>query len=294
MSKLAHPQTLALFSLFLGAFAIAFSPIFVRLVQAAPEVSAFYRVALALPPLWLWMRWEDRKTGAAPMSWPTRLSLMATGLFFAGDLEFWHWSIQLTSVANATLLANFAPVFVTLGAVLLFGERVSRLYLIGLATAILGLFVLLGGDLDRDAEAMLGNGLGLVAAGFYAGYLLAVGRYRKRLSAARIMTWTTLGAALGLLPVVPLSGNAFAAPGLQDWFILLALAWFSHALGQGLIAYALAHLPATFSSVGLLTQPLLAALLAWWLFREGLGLWQGVGGLIILIGIYAAHRGRHP
>ena len=289
-----HPQAIALFSLFLGAAAIAFSPIFVRLVHVAPEVSAFYRVVLAMPLLWVWMVWEDRKTGAEPMDWPTRLGLLGAGLFFSCDLGFWHWSIQLTSVANATLLANFAPVFVTLGAVLLFRQRISRLYLIGLTTATLGLLILMGGDLGRGSDEILGDLLGLITAFFYACYLLAVGRYRKRLSVARIMAWTSLGAALGLLPVVPLSGNALSAPGPQDWLILLALAWFSHALGQGLIAHALAHLPTTFSSVGLLTQPLLAALLAWMLFGEHIGLWQGVGGLVLLAGIYSAHRGRHP
>ena len=290
----ATPQTGALVGLFLGAAAIAFSPILVRLVQVAPEVSAFYRVALAAPLLWIWMRRTDRKTNAPPLDWRTRLGLLGAGLFFTGDLGFWHWSLQLTSIANATLLPNFSPIFVTLGAVLLFHERISRLYLIGLVASVLGLIILMGGDPGRDPNAILGDALGLVAAVFYAGYLLAISRYRKRLSVARIMAWTSLGAALGLLPIVPLSGNAFTVPSPQDWLFLLLLAWFSHALGQGLIAYALAHLPATFSSVGLLTQPLLAALLAWPLFGEGIDQWQGIGGLIILVGIYAAHRGRAP
>ena len=65
----------------------------------------------------------------------------------------------------------------------------------------------------------------------------------------------------------------------------------SHAAGQGLIAYALAHLPAAFSSVGLLLQPVVAALFAWLLLAEPLAALQVAGGLIVLAGIYLARRG---
>ncbi|MBO34433.1 MAG: hypothetical protein CMM74_15900 [Rhodospirillaceae bacterium] len=50
----------------------------------------------------------------------------------------WHWLITLTSVVNFTLLSNFAPVFVTPGGFLLFGERLSRTFLVGM-------FLLAGG-----------------------------------------------------------------------------------------------------------------------------------------------------
>jgi drug/metabolite transporter (DMT)-like permease len=73
--------------------------------------------------------------------------------------------------------------------------------------------------------------------------------------------------------------------------VLLGLAWITHAGGQGLITYALAHLPAAFSSVGLLLQPVLAAAFAWALLAEPLGALQFAGGAVVLAGIYLAHRG---
>jgi drug/metabolite transporter (DMT)-like permease len=75
------------------------------------------------------------------------------------------------------------------------------------------------------------------------------------------------------------------------WAILLGLALISHAAGQGLIAFALAHLPATFSSVGLLLQPVIAAVFAWTLLAEPLVPLQIAGGVVVLIGIYLARRG---
>jgi drug/metabolite transporter (DMT)-like permease len=77
----------------------------------------------------------------------------------------------------------------------------------------------------------------------------------------------------------------------QGWATLAGLALVSHAAGQGLIAYALAHLPAAFSSVSLLFQPVMAAAFAWLLLSEGLAPLQVAGGVVVLAGIYLARRG---
>ncbi|MGB0722655.1 MAG: DMT family transporter [Gammaproteobacteria bacterium] len=291
------PSRLALPGLFLGALAIALSPIWVRLSELSPAVSAFHRVFLALPLLWAWILWTRvprarRGRRVASLTARDRLALLAAGLLFAGDLGFWHWSITLTSVANATLLANFAPVFVTLGAVVLFRQRIRALFLVGMVTALLGAAILIGADFNSHGTHLRGDVLGLITAVFYAAYLLAVGRLRSRLDVLTVMAWTSLGTALGLLPVALLAEGPFWPQSANGWWVLLGLAWISHSGGQGLIAFALAHLPATFSSVGLLLQPAIAALLAWWWLNEALGPWQLAGGIVVLAGIYLAHRGR--
>jgi drug/metabolite transporter (DMT)-like permease len=84
------------------------------------------------------------------------------------------------------------------------------------------------------------------------------------------------------------AGETLIATTLFGWTVLLGLALFSHAGGQSLITYALAHLPASFSSVGLLLQPAVAALLAWSLLGESLGWLQAMGGVVVLAGIVTA------
>jgi drug/metabolite transporter (DMT)-like permease len=284
---------IALVALLCGAVGIAFAPIFVRLSELGPSATAFHRLALALPALWLWRHVEDR--GARPAAQPANrsdyLGLVVAGLLFAGDLAFWHWSIRFTTVANATLLANFAPVFVTLAAFALFGERFSRTFLVGMALALVGACVLMGRSLTLSLTHMFGDALGIVTAMFYAGYIVAVGRLRARFSTATIMAWSGLVTCAALLPVALLSGESLIATTAYGWAVLLGLALISHAGGQSLIAYALAHLPAALSSVSLLLQPAVAALLAWIILDEALGPWQALGALIILVGIYLARRG---
>jgi drug/metabolite transporter (DMT)-like permease len=280
----------ALAALLLGATCIALSPIFVRVAETGPTASAFWRVALAVPVLWLFCL---TKSNAQPKSYPGRWKLLvAAGFAFAGDLAFWHASIQLTSVANSTLLANLASIFVTLAAWLAFGQRPSARFVAGLAAALVGVGLLVRTSLEFSATGLLGDALGVVTAMFYAGYILAVKALRDRgETTLRLMAVSTTLTALMLLPVAIASGEQMLPASAQGWLILLGLALVSHAAGQGLIAYALAHLPAPFSSVILLFQPVMAALFAWILLAEPLVALQVVGGAIVLAGIYLARRG---
>ena len=285
--------TLALGTLLLGAVGIAFAPIFVRLSEIGPTATAFYRLLFALPALWLWLHMQNRgaREPAGPSTHRDRARLAAAGLFFAADLALWHWSIVFTSVANATLLANFAPIFVTLGAWIFFGERFSPLFLAGLAAGMAGAVILMAESITISREHLIGDGLGLLTAVFYGGYLLTVSRLRRDFSTATIMSWSGSVTCLALLPVAWLSGEGLLATSLSGWLVLLGLGLISHAGGQSLIAYALAHLPAGFSAVSLLLQPVIAALLAWALLAESLAPMQGLGGLVVLVGIALARRG---
>lgn len=289
---------IAFIALICGALAIALSPIFVRISELQPTATAFWRVGLALPLLLVWpVRAKRVAAPARPAPRGLRaLGLLALpGVFFAGDLFFWHQAISFTSVANSTLLANFAPIFVTLGSWLLFKERFSRLFLGGLGLAIMGAVLLMGSSLTVGWDTLLGDGFGLITAMFYAAYILAVGRLRGTFGTLPLMIGSTAITAACLLPMALIAGNDLLAQTWRGWAILFGLAWITHAGGQGLIAFALAHLPAAFSSVGLLVQPVAAAVLAWILLGEALGYLQVAGGFVVLAGILVArHAARRP
>ncbi|MHB8667197.1 MAG: DMT family transporter [Burkholderiales bacterium] len=284
----ASKKTLAFAALLLGAAAIAFAPIFVRLSDTSPSASAFWRVALAATPLWLWMRLTPRAAGAGRLPWKP---LIIAGLCFGGDLGAWHVAITYTSVANSTLEANFAPIFVTLGAWLLFRQRVSRLFLVALAVTLGGAVLLIGPNFALGGRALLGDGLGVVTAVFYAGYMLAIKSASERASTAVIMAVSTSVAAVALFPYALATAQVFMPQSAGGWLVLIGLALIPHIAGQSLIAYGFAHLPASFSSVSLLLQPVLAALYAWVLLGEGMAPLQLLGGLVVLAGIYLARRG---
>lgn len=280
----------ALVALLAGATCIAASPIFVRLSEAGPTATAFWRVALAVPVLWLLYFLKPRaRAGRYGAQWPL---LVAAGFAFAGDLGFWHAAIQFTSVANSTLLANLASLFVTLAAWIFLRERPSGLFLAGLAAALVGVGLLVRTSLGFSQTGLLGDAFGVVTAMFYAGYILAVKALRDRgETTLHLMAVTSTITALFLFPAALVSGEQMLPASAFGWWMLLGLALVSHAAGQGLIAYALAHLPAAFSSVSLLLQPVMATLFAWVILSESVVALQVLGGLVVLLGIYLARRG---
>ncbi len=283
----ARARTLAIIALLAGATCIGTSALFVKVSEAGPVSTAFWRVFLALPFLWAWAWMTPRNAARAQSN--TRGLLFAAGFFFAGDLAVWHWSIVLTSVANAVLLANVAPIFVTLAAWLLWRKKPRVMFLAGLAAALTGVVLMVGGDFSHTSgRALLGDALGVVTAMFYAAYQLTVTRLRGSVSTARIMAVSGAVTAAFLLPIAWLSGEVFFPLTALGWTKVFALALISQVAGQSLIAYAMAHLPSTLSSVGLLLQPVMASLFAWILLGETLGTVAIVGAALVLIGIRIA------
>lgn len=286
-------STAAFLCLLAGGCAIAFAPILVRISDTGPVASAFWRCALAVPLLWIWA-WNEKDRGLTPVRRNGGLTpaLIAAGLFFAADLGVWHWSIIYTSVANSTLLANLAPIFVTLAGWLFWRQKVTRTFLVGMIVAIAGMFVLVGPNFAVGGTRLLGDALGALTGVFYAGYMLAIKSARDaNASTAHLMAWSTTITAVALAPVALASPQPFLPATDVGWWVLIGLAVISQILGQGLIAYAFAHLPASLSSVSLLIQPVMAAIFAWWLFGEAIGAMQFAGGAIVLAGIWLARKG---
>ena len=244
---------------------------------------------LAAPLLWVWagyMRGLEEKT---PTPWR---AIIGAGIFFAGDLAVWHWSIVYTSVANSALLVNIAPVFVILGAWLLWRRTVTRTFLVAMVVAILGMFVLVGPNLTAGGTKLLGDVLAVVAAVSYAAYLLSIKVARDaKASTAKLMAWSTTITAAVLLPVALLSPQPFVPESAYGWWVLIGLALVTQIIGQTLIAYAFAHLPASLSSLSLLIQPVAAVIFAWVLFAEAMTPLQLLGATIVLAGIWLARKG---
>lgn len=268
----------ALLAVFFGAIGIGFAPIWVRLSETGPTATAFWRVGLALPLLWL---------RAKPVAAKPYLIIVASGFLFAADLTLWHWSLKLTTVTNSTLLSNLAPLVVTLAAHWIFREKITPLFVVALFLGIGGMAVLVGKSFEFGH--LKGDLLAVLTAIFYAGYLLTVKQLRQSMDSVTVMAWSGLFSCPCFFLVAVLTGDTMLPASVQGWTILVALALISHIGGQTLIAFALGRLPASFSSITLLLQPVVAAMLAWPILGEPITVRQIIGGIIILGGIALAH-----
>ncbi len=279
----------------LGALAMGLSPIFVRFASpdVGPFASAFWRVALALPLLALWARWETRSCGRVGPASVGRASIWA-GFAFAGDLIFWHLAILATSVANATFFATTAPVYVVLATWLVLGRAVSVATVGGLALCLAGGAALVAESMAVAPGRLAGDLFAIVTAVFFGAYLLAMSRAREGAGAAWVtLVSTAVTAAILLVAALVFDGARLWPSRVETWTALAALALVSQAGGQGLLALALGRLPAVFSSLVIFLEAVFAAAAGWIVLGEALSPVQYAGGALILVGIGLA-RPRRP
>ncbi|QCK88365.1 DMT family transporter [Phreatobacter aquaticus] len=280
----------AFVALLMGATALGVSPVFVRLADVGPFASAFWRTALAMPVLYLWMTFEDRGRPDRP---GFTLPVVLAGIFFAGDLFFWHLSILKTTIANSTFLATTAPLWVILVAWFWFREATSRWTLIGLALCLAGGAALIGNSLQIDTSRLLGDAYGAATGVFFGLYFHAVRAGRRTHGAARLTFHASVVTSLCLLLVALVMEPRILPHSLQGWLAVLALGVVTQAAGQGLLSVALGTLPPVFSSLVIFLEAVIAAIFAWLALGEALTAVQVAGGVAIMVGIWVA-RPRTP
>jgi drug/metabolite transporter (DMT)-like permease len=221
------------------------------------------------------------------------LIALLAGLFFAGDLGTWNTSVFFTSAANATLLANMAPVFVGLSAMLFFKERLGKVFWAGLGVALVGAAMIMGEDLLESTGMLRGNLLASSAALFYGLYQLAVSRARQHGMDTLTVSWlANVSGGLALLAISLTLGHSLGGFTFRQWMALASMGVISQAVGYLAVNYALGKLPAPIVSASLLGQPVVTAITSIPLLGEGLSLIQIVGGLATLAGIYLVNQNR--
>lgn len=273
----------------LGAVAIAFSSILVRLSHASPSTAAIFRCAYALPVLGVLAWREDRRI--TPRTWRERRVAIASGVFFAADLILWHHSIADIGAGLATVLANIQVVLVPLVAWAVLSERPGRRVLVALPIALSGV-VLISGVLGHEAYghdpargAFYGVGAGIAYVGFLL--LLRRGGTDLRRPAGPLFD-ATATATVGCVVAGLVIGDADLLPQWPGagWLVTLALT--SQVLGWLLITVALPRLPAALTSLLLTIQPVGSVALAAAIFGESPSLLQLAGVAMVLSALLVA------
>lgn len=277
----------AYLALAVGVLCIGTSAIFVKLASTPGTVSAFYRMffaGMALFPIRL-----TQNNLSLPSGKVLRLIALG-GLVYAANLAVWNTAILLTSAAAATLLSNNSPLWVGLGAMLIFREKLSLKYWLGLLIALGGMFIILGGNAFQELQFNPGDLLAIVASVLYAAYMLITQKARARTDTLTLNLLTMLTSTIVLLPVVLFFGHQFTGFNTRTWMALLGLGLIPQFLGWLVINYAMGYLPAARVSVILLGQPVVTAILGIVLLQEALSPATITGGIMVMIGIYLVNQ----
>jgi drug/metabolite transporter (DMT)-like permease len=273
----------------IGAMCIAFSGIFYRYAEVSPSTGTVFRAVFGLPLLVL-VAWAERRR-YGPLPGRARRYAVIAGIFFAGDLMFWHHAIEYVGAGLATVLGNLQVLVVGVVAWLVFGERPSRATLIALPVVLVGVVLISGvvGTGAYGANPALGVVLGFATALCYSGYLLLIrvgGRDPRR--PAGPVAIATVGTALVASAAGLVIGDLDLAPPLASLGWLAVLGVTSQSIGYLCISLALPRLPAVVTSIILLVQPPLTVVLSIVLLAERPSLAQLLGVVLVIGGIAVA------
>lgn len=283
-----HTPTRVYLFLGFGLLAMGFSGIFVSLANAPGAVTGFYRMAIAAVALAI--PFALRIHQEMPVGRREVAVAMLGGLFFACDLIFWNTGVLISGATNPTLMGNTAPIWVSLGAMFFFHEKLNRMFWMGLGIAIAGAALILG--LDAMQNVGLGTLFGIFSGMFYALYFLVTQRSRQRLSALTAFWLSAVGSSVALFVAAKLLGQPLTGYPRETWLSWLGLGIIVQVFGQFSVSYALGFLPASIVSPTLLAQPVLTGLLAIPILGETLSIGQIIGGITVLTGVYFVHRSR--
>jgi len=295
----------ALASLF-GILFVSTASIFIRVaqVEASSIVIAASRLLIAsivLVPIALIYYWEQLRS-------LSRLDLVKgflSGVFLALHFVLWISSLEYTSVASSVVLVTTTPLWVALLSPLVLKESIKKSVIVGLLVSMLG-GVLVGLSntcnfqngrlacltLTITGRAMLGNFLALFGAWMAAGYMLIGRQLRKRINTVAYTAMVYGIAAVILLFVVIIRSEPVFTYSAETYICLLALGILPQLLGHTLFNWALKYVSAAFVSLTLLGEPIGTIILALIFLKESPTLLEGVGAVLIMIGILIGSVGK--
>ena len=283
-----NKSLLAYIALGVGVLSLSFSAMFVRWANAPGPVTAFYRLLFSvflLLPFFL----PRIKTNSFIRSRFVIFPLLA-GVFTACDLGLWTTSLSYTTASNATLLGNTSPLWVALGTWLIFQRKLSGSFWRGLAVALLGAALIMGTDFILHPRFGVGDAMALFTGFFYGGYFLFTEKSRETFDPVSHIWFVGIGASITLFFVNTALHNSLFGFEKNTWLIFFATALVSQLIGYMSLAYALGHLPASVVSPTMILQPVVTTILAIPLLGEIPSAWQGIGGIVALIGIYIVNE----
>lgn len=282
------PAYLALVAAVAG---IAWSAILVRWAGVPGASSAFYRVLVAGAVL---VPWRLVRGVTQPVSPRAAAIAVLGGVFFALDIALWNTSVMHTGAAVASILGNNTPIFVGVLTWLVLKRRPRGSFWVGLSLSLAGcLTIMLGPAHTGSAPITLyGNLLAVGGSAFFAAYLVTTERVRREMDTLTFNTLAIAGSIATMLIVCVVMRLPLTGYPPRAWAALVALGLVSQLAAYYALVYALGHLPATITSVGLLGQVPCTAFLAWLFLGEPLTPLQIAGGAVVLVGIAVVNRGR--
>ena len=261
---------------------VSTSPIIARYLENVPAVAiSFWRMAFGAIILWIISLVRKQ----IPLNNENFKRTLIAGIFLGIHFALFFGAIKLTTIANATFLGTLAPVSTFFIEKYILKRNHGFTLVWGLGLAILGTIIIVSNKFDFSSSFTIGNLLAVACSVCLGLAFMISENVRKKvgtISYARALFST---AAVTLFIISLIMKTNLLGFSYLEYIGLLMLGIIPTILGHGSMYYAIRYISPTVVASTPMGEPILASILAWFLFQEIVGYVTFIGGSITLIGL---------
>ena len=276
-----------MFLLCVAMLSVSTSPIIARYLYNVPAVAiSFWRMSFGA--LILWGICLVKKQ--APLKNENLKRTLIAGILLGIHFALFFGSIKLTTIANATFLGTLAPLFTFFIEKFILKRNHAPSLLVGLALAICGAIIIVSNRFDFSSNYTIGNLLAIACSVFLGMAFIISENVRKEVGTISYSRALFSTAAITLLGIALISNTTLIGFSPGEFGGLLLLGIIPTLLGHGTMYFAIRYVSPTIVAATPMGEPILASIMAWFLFQEPVGIATFIGGSITLLGLFLLAR----
>ncbi len=275
-----------LFLYFLAIFCLSQSAAFAKWAAAPPEVIGFWRLLAAGLIFLPWAYWKSDLKNQWKLNPLHRKWIYLTGLFFFAHLWTFFYASQHTLISHTMIIFATNPLFVALGQWWLSKERPPQKTVIAYLLAVISLIILFKQSQGNSDSQILGDLSALGSSVFFSIYILMSKKSREVFHNSVFTSLMYLSTACFFALVLFFSDNSWTDYKSNTWLAIAGQVLFSTLLGHALISYLMKYLNVTLMTTGKLTEPVMASIVASFVFQERINGYVGFAFVLTVFSLF--------
>ena len=210
---------------------------------------------------------------------------VVAGILLGFHFALFFGAIKLTLISNATFLGTLAPLFTLILEIVILKRKFNPKVILGLGLSLIGAYVIFGNEFDLSEKYILGNFLALICSVCLALCFMIAEKVRQIETTIIYTRSLYLSAAVTLLLIALIAGTSLLGYTYHEYLGLLFLGIVPTIIGHNAIYYSVKYVSPTIVSAFPLGEPILATILAFFIFGESIGINIYIGGSITFLGL---------
>ena len=269
--------------LVIALLSVSTSPIVAKSLIGVPAVAiSFWRMFIGSFLLWLYSIFYKQGNVKKRKNYSkTILAGILLGLHFS----LFFGAIKLTLISNATFLGTLAPLFTLIFEIFILKRKFNYKVLFGLGLSFIGAYMIFGNDFNLSEKYVLGNLLAIICSLCLALCFMIAEKVRQIENTIVYTRLLYLSAASTLFIIALINNTPLLGFNSYEYLGLIFLGIVPTIIGHNAIYYSVKYVSPTIVSAFPLGEPIIATILAFFIFGESIGLNIYIGGSITFLGL---------